>query len=308
MTNRAQRPGDPAPAAGPRPGTGSPRTAGSLVAAGRGPAGPPGALPAPVEYAVAVDRYLAQAPLSPASLRVYRISLAGWAWPLAGRPWPDRAGRRGARPPIVPLALLDRADARLAAAVAARSAAADAATISRELSVLRSAVGWWLELGWIGHDPTSGLRLSLDRAATGRPLTAAQRAALFRIPASLREQALWHLLSDTGIGAPAALALDAADVDGAGRLRPSAGRRTGLPGWGTPTADLMCWLLSGRREGPVFLTDRRAAPGAARSGRCPLTGRARMSYRRAAEIFAEATRPLDPAGRGWTLHQLRPIR
>ena len=29
-----------------------------------------------------------------------------------------------------------------------------------------------------------------------------------------------------------------------------------------------------------------------------------MSYRRAAEIFTAATAPLDPAGRGWTLHQL----
>jgi integrase/recombinase XerD len=30
-----------------------------------------------------------------------------------------------------------------------------------------------------------------------------------------------------------------------------------------------------------------------------------MSYRRAAEIFTSATRPLDPAGKGWTLRQLR---
>ena len=30
-----------------------------------------------------------------------------------------------------------------------------------------------------------------------------------------------------------------------------------------------------------------------------------MSYRRAAEIFTGRTRELDPAGRGWTLHQLR---
>jgi hypothetical protein len=30
-----------------------------------------------------------------------------------------------------------------------------------------------------------------------------------------------------------------------------------------------------------------------------------MSYRRAAEILATATRPLDPAGQGWTLHQIR---
>ena len=35
-----------------------------------------------------------------------------------------------------------------------------------------------------------------------------------------------------------------------------------------------------------------------------MTGQARMSYRRAAEIFATLTQPLDPAGRGWTLHQL----
>jgi integrase/recombinase XerD len=31
-----------------------------------------------------------------------------------------------------------------------------------------------------------------------------------------------------------------------------------------------------------------------------------MSYRRAAEIFTASTSPLDPAGRGWMLHQLRP--
>jgi integrase/recombinase XerD len=30
-----------------------------------------------------------------------------------------------------------------------------------------------------------------------------------------------------------------------------------------------------------------------------------MSYRRAAEIFRAVTGPLDPAGRGWTLTQLR---
>src|SRR6266567_3425688 len=76
------------------------------------------AWPAPVEYAVAVDRYLADAPLGPSSRRVYRISLTGWTWPLVGLPVPAGAQRRGARPPIVPLALLDGDDAggRLAAA------------------------------------------------------------------------------------------------------------------------------------------------------------------------------------------------
>ena len=44
---------------------------------------------APVEYAVAVDRYLSEAELSASSRRVYRISLASWAWPLVGKQWPE---------------------------------------------------------------------------------------------------------------------------------------------------------------------------------------------------------------------------
>ena len=55
----------------------------------------------------------------------------------------------------------------------------------------------------------------------------------------------------------------------------------------------------------MFLTDRRAPAGAAPADVRPVTGRARMSYRRAAELFTVATRPLDPSGRGWTLGQLR---
>ena len=69
---------------------------------------------------------------------------------------------------------------------------------------------------------------------------------------------------------------------------------------------MLAWLLSGRTVGPMFLTDRRAPGGLAPTDVCPLTGRARMSYRRAAEIFTGSSRPLDPVGRGWTLHQLRP--
>jgi hypothetical protein len=69
-------------------------------------------------------------------------------------------------------------------------------------------------------------------------------------------------------------------------------------------SELLRWLTAGRTSGPVFLTGRRAAAGPAATGGCPLTGRARMSYRRAAEIFTAATRLLDPAGCGWTLHQL----
>jgi len=81
---------------------------------------------APVEYAVAVEEYLGQAVLGAASRRVYRISLTGWAWPLVGKQVPRGAARRGAVPPIVPLALLDDPDTgrRLGSAVTERAAAA----------------------------------------------------------------------------------------------------------------------------------------------------------------------------------------
>ncbi len=67
--------------------------------------------------------------------------------------------------------------------------------------------------------------------------------------------------------------------------------------WQTGTEQLLPRLLAGRTAGPVFLADRlpiRAAPALDLD---PSTGRARLSYRRAAAIFAIST--------GWSLHQLR---
>jgi hypothetical protein len=259
---------------------------------------------APVEYAVAVDRYLAEGPLGVASRRVYRISLAGWAWPLVGKLPPPGRGRRGASPPVVPLALLDDAatEPRLASAIAHRMQHAEPRTVHRELSALRSAIGWWQRQEWITADPTATLgTASVARPALLRPLTEAQLGIVFAAPAGLREQALWHLLADTGAAAETLLALNADAVDAASGRARQAGRIR----WGSQTSDLLGWLLAGRHHGPVFLTDRRAPAGTAQADICPLTGRGRLSYRRAAEIFTEHTRPLDPSGRGWMLHQLR---
>jgi integrase len=278
-----------------------------------------GAAVVPVEYAVAVQRYLEQACLSPDSRRVYGISLASWAWPLVGATTPSAGRRRGARPPVVLLARLDDADVpgRLAAAAARRARAAGPRTLNRELSALRSAVGWWLDLGWISGDPVAGLRHRAHRAVALPPLDGPQVAAVFGLRAGLREQALWRLLYDSGWPAGLALGLDADAVDlagpragggaGAGRAVPGragAGRGVDSRPWCPETADLLSWLLVGRRSGPLFLTDRKAPPRIPAADVCPVTGRARMSYRRAAEIFTATTRELDPAGRGWTLHQL----
>ena len=265
-----------------------------------------GGMPAPVEYAAAVDRYLGQACLGPASRRVYRISLAGWAWPLVGQQVPRGRRRRGAAPPVVPLALLDdrATGARLAAALADRAASADARTVNRELSALRSAVGWWLDQRWIRTDPTAGLRHLATSAAVLPPLTPDQVARLFQATTSLRDHAFWRMLCDTGGPASDVLRLDIGQLD----LTRHRVHRGPAPGaglqWREGTTQLVRWLLAGRPDGPVFLTGRRAPAGSAPADTCPVTGRARMSYRRAAEIFTSVTVPLDPAGRGWTLHQL----
>jgi hypothetical protein len=266
---------------------------------------------APVEYAVAVDRYLAEADLGPGSKRVYRISLTAWAWPLVGKIPPAGSDRRRASPPVVPLALLDddAAGSRLAAAVAQRFRQAEVRTVQRELSALRSAITWWQHRQWITVDPTAGLRGSVKPVpAALPPLTTAQVTALFGSNARLREQALWHLIADSGATAETVLALDADQVDAARRRARQA--CAGPPGgarieWGGRTAELLGWLLAGRRCGPVFLTDRRAPTGTPVTDVCQLDGRGRMSYRRAAEIFTGHTRALDPEGHGWTLHQLR---
>jgi integrase/recombinase XerD len=148
-------------------------------------------LPVPVEYAVAVDQYLEQAALTSASRRVYRISLASWAWPLVGKPVPRGTERRGAVPPVVPLALLDEpaTGERLDAQFTARTAMADAHTANRELSALRSAAGWWREQDWICSDPTAGLRHQ-HPDPLGARLSEEQVGALFLLPVSLREHAL----------------------------------------------------------------------------------------------------------------------
>ena len=281
----------------------------AVIAQRPGPAPGPGPVPAPVEYAVAVDRYLAEASLGAASRRVYRISLTSWAWALVGRPAPCGAGRRGAVPPVVPLALLDSEDAgpRLAAALAGRRNATDQRTVNRELSALRSAVAWWQDHEWISGDPTAGLHHVAGRAAPLPALTTGQVAGLFQAGAALREHAFWRVIYDSAATAGDVLALDAGRLDLAGG-RAAAGpprHGDGWIRWREGTSRLLGWLLAGRACGPVFLTDRRAPAGAAAGDVCPVTGRARMSYRRAAEIFTAATRPLDPAGRGWTLGQLR---
>ncbi|MFE1029971.1 hypothetical protein ACFW5I_36480 [Streptomyces sp. NPDC058818] len=84
--------------------------------------------------------------------------------------------------------------------------------------------------------------------------------------------------------------------------------------WQSGTAQLLPRLVARRTRGPLFLTDRKAPAGTPTLDVCPETGRVRLSYRRAEEIFEENTQlPASPLASpddiedlgGWTLHRLR---
>jgi integrase/recombinase XerD len=204
----------------------------------------------------------------------------------------------------------------LEAAFAAAFGGLAPATRARHLSALRSALAWWQEAGWVDGDPTAGWARPKVPVDTTRALTRAQVAAIWRLDVPLRDKALWRMLYETAARAEEILGLDVPDLDlpsKRGRVI-SKGGTTDWVHWQTGTAQLLPRLLAGRREGPVFLTARKPGRAVASADLCPVTRHARLSYRRAAESFELATRPLANPGatgeeleelHGWTLHQLR---
>ena len=192
-----------------------------------------------------------------------------------------------------------------------------AATSNRHLDALRSAAAFWAGQGWLTTDPTRRLRRRGRAPDRTRALPAADIEALLSLDVPIREKTLWTMLYETAARSSEVLALDVEELDR--RNRRSKVTRKGsavdIIVWQTGTARLLPRLLDGRTRGPVFLTDRRARVALAAADLDPATGRARLSYRRAEEIFTEMTKPLahpditDPAplatAPGWTLHDLR---
>ena len=190
------------------------------------------------------------------------------------------------------------------------------ATRARHLSALRSALAWWRGAGWLASDPTAGWARPKVPVDTTRALTRGQVAAIWRLDVPVREKTLWRMLYETAARAEEILRLDVEDLelpDKRARVV-SKGGTTDWVHWQTGTALLLPRLLSGRRHGSVFLVSRTPARAVATADLCPVTRRARLSYRRAAELFEQATRPLAHPGatpaelddlHGWTLHQLR---
>jgi integrase len=193
-----------------------------------------------------------------------------------------------------------------------------AATFNRHLDALRSAVAYWQDQpGWLATDPTRRLRRRGRSPDRTRALSVAEIEALFELEAPIREKTLWRLLYESAARSSEVLALDVQDLDLKNRRAKVTrkGSAVDIIIWQTGTARLLPKLLNGRKKGPVFLTERKARVALAAADLDPATGRARLSYRRAEELFTELTRPLahpditDPdllaAADPWTLHDLR---
>jgi integrase/recombinase XerC/integrase/recombinase XerD len=195
---------------------------------------------------------------------------------------------------------------RVAAWFTGRWGARKPATWNTNLDALASACGYWSRQGWITGNPVIRLERKPDPEDRDRALSRAQVAAILDAPGiAIRERTLWRMLYETTARADEVLSLDVPDLDPPNRRTKT--RRKGGAGdaitWRTGTARLLPRLLKGRRTGPLFLTDRRARVQLSAADLDPESGRARLSYRRAEEMFSEFTAPMH--GGPFTLHQLR---
>jgi integrase/recombinase XerC/integrase/recombinase XerD len=235
-----------------------------------------------------ITAFLAEHQLSPGSQRVYAGAL---------RALQEHLGADTS------LAVLDEARTakQLTSWFHGRYGQTAPATRVRQVAILRSVCVFWRRRAWLATDPTAGLerpKIPLDRT---RALTCEQIASLWRRQdVALRERALWRLLYETAARANEILSLNIEDLDLLNKRARvhNKGGATEWVFWQTGAALLLPRVLAGRTAGPVFLADRRPTRAAPTVDRCSLTGRARLSYRRTAELFSEATK-------GWTLHQLR---
>ncbi|MET9660172.1 site-specific recombinase [Streptomyces sp. NPDC006510] len=249
----------------------------------------------PATYSAAVERYLTGAGIAKSSARIYRISLTTWGWMFAGAPAPTGPARRGAKPPLYPIAAIDDPvlPEVLAELAAARADEMDADTDNREPSIARKAIGWWQRQDWIEGDPTIGIERRPALPDRTKALAENQIAALWRLDVALREKTQWKMLYESAARADEVLCLNVEDLypqDKRGKTTAKGGATARIH-WQSGTAQLLPRLIGRRTCGPLFLTDRKAPAGTPTLDVCPDTGRARLSYRRAEEIFDRGEHP-----------------
>ncbi len=186
------------------------------------------------------------------------------------------------------------------------------ATYNRNLATIASFFGWLDENEYITHLPTKGLRrkklrVSIEAERQTRPLPYPELTAVWNDHRKhrLRDRVFWVMAYDTAARADELLGLNIQNIDTANRQAAIVGKGGSAETiyWSSVTARLLPRLIDNRDAGPLFIASRKPRPRntPAASDLCPTTGKARLSYRRAEEIWKTASG-------GHTLHQLRHSR
>jgi integrase/recombinase XerC/integrase/recombinase XerD len=237
----------------------------------------------------AARQFLSERDLAPSTRRVYGATLDA----LAAAVGPDTP-------------LIEVTAAAVETHLRERYAAATPSTFNRVVATLRSFFGWALRRRLIAADPTDELERRTERrtarqATTQRAIPYPDLDALWsRKDIAVREKLLWRMLYETAGRASEVLSLNVEDLDRAERCATVVGKGGGVEylHFATGSARLLPHYLGERTTGPLFLADRPPRIATAKADLDPVSGHARLSYRRAAELFTEASG-------GWTLHQLR---
>lgn len=234
----------------------------------------------------AVDAFLTERDLASGTRRKYAATLKVLAQELGpGTPVADVGGRQV-------VAFLRR-----------RWTTAAPATWNRQRATVRSFFAYCRRQRWLVDDPSEATERRRVPDDARRAIAYAELERLWgRRDVALRERALWRLLYESAARANEVLALDTGDVDLPNRRAQITGKggHRELIHFQTGSARLLARLIGNRRSGPVFTASKRPTPSRAPAivDLDPATGCARLSYRRAQELFAGYSG-------GHTLHQLR---
>ena len=234
----------------------------------------------------AAAAFLAQPSLARSTRRSYDQTLTRLVHELAG----DR-----------PLSALTVEAVTLA--VTAAWGARAPATWNRHVATVRSFLGFCRRRRWLGEELAADLERRPEPVDRTKAIPLPELERLWRRDTiGVRDKTLWRFLYETAARATEALSVNVEDLD-LDNKRVQVRSKGGDTDWlhfQTGSARLLPRLIAGRTRGPLFLADRRPVPARApaTADRCPETGRARLSYRRAEALFREASG-------GWTLHQLR---
>ncbi len=153
---------------------------------------------------------------------------------------------------------------------------------------IQAFVTWCQKREWLDLDPLTLIEKRRHRPDETKAIHYDDLDALMtRRNVQLREKTLCRFLYETSARAGEVLALNLDDL----HLRRHAATNVGKGGktqrieWADKSAGLLGRYLRGRKEGPLFLTHRSPTLAPARRDLCPVTGRTRLSYHRAAVLF-----------------------